>query len=150
MSTLFAFLHHLAAFVLFAALTVELVLLKTPLTLVSARKILRADLAYGIAAGLILAIGVLRVLYFEKGAAYYLHNGAFHAKMGLFVAVGLASIYPTVRLLRWRPALSAGQLPDVSPAQLRTLGRVIHAELTGLALMMLFAAMMARGVGSFG
>lgn len=147
MSATFAFLHHLAAFVLFASLAVELVLVKTPLTLVSARKILLADLIYGISASVILIVGGLRVMFFEKGPDYYMHNHAFMAKMGLFIFIGLVSIYPTVKLMAWRPALRAGKLPDVTPRQLRTIGRVIHGELTGLVLMILCAAMMARGIG---
>jgi putative membrane protein len=71
MSALFAFLHHIAAFALVAALTVEFVLLRDELTLNSARRIAFADLAFGIAAGVVFVAGLLRVFYLEKGAGYY-------------------------------------------------------------------------------
>ena len=48
MTSLFAFLHHLAAFTLVAALAVEFVLLRGELTLARARQILSADRIYGI------------------------------------------------------------------------------------------------------
>ena len=48
MSSLFAFLHHVAAFALVAALTVEFVLLKDNLTVESATKLRLADLAFGV------------------------------------------------------------------------------------------------------
>ena len=58
MAPLFAFLHHLAAFSLFAALVVEFVLLRDALTLSSARKILLADMILGIAAASIFIVGL--------------------------------------------------------------------------------------------
>ena len=70
MSSAFAFLHHVAAFTLVAALAVEFVLIRDELTLNSARKLVAADAVFGASAGLVLAIGLLRVSYFEKGAAY--------------------------------------------------------------------------------
>src|SRR5205085_5779960 len=97
MSALFAFLHHVAAFALVAALAVEFVLLRGELSATRARQILSADRIYGICAGLILVIGLARVFYFEKGAHYYFHSIPFIAKLSLFVMVGLLSIYPTVQ-----------------------------------------------------
>src|SRR4051812_7885143 len=107
MSPYFAFLHHVAAFVVFAALVVELVLVKGELTLKIARKIQLADMAYGIAAGSVIVIGLFRVFYFEKGAGYYIHSMSFWVKMAAFIAVGLLSIMPTVEFLSWSKSLKA-------------------------------------------
>jgi putative membrane protein len=150
MPALFAFLHHVAAFVLFATLVLEKVLLGGELTLQSARKIQRADMAFGIAAGAILVIGFLRVYYFEKGAEYYYHSAPFIAKMSLFVIVGLLSIYPTIVFLKWGKSLKQGQVPELEPGTRRTLRTLIHLELTGVVLILLAAALMARGIGYFG
>jgi putative membrane protein len=150
MTALFAFLHHVAAFVLFATLVVEMVLLSGELTLQSARKIQLTDMAFGIAAGAILVIGFLRVHYFEKGAEYYYHSAPFIAKMSLFVIVGLISIYPTVVFLKWGKSLKQGQVPVLEAGKRRTLRTLIHIELTGVVLMLLAAALMARGIGYFG
>ena len=51
MSTLFAFLHHLCAFTLVAALAVEFTLIRQELTLASARRLQTTDLVLGISAG---------------------------------------------------------------------------------------------------
>jgi putative membrane protein len=150
MSALFAFLHHVAAFVLFSTLVLELVLLGGELTLQSARKIQRADMAFGIAAGAILVIGFLRVYCFEKGAEYYYHSAPFIAKMSLFVIVGLLSIYPTLEFLKWGKSLKHGQVPVLEARKLRTLRTLVQIELTGVVMMLLAAALMARGIGYFG
>lgn len=147
MSPLFAFLHHLTAFTLFATLVVEFVLLKDDLTLQTARKLQVVDLVYGISAGLILVIGGLRVIYFEKGLDYYLHSTPFLLKMTLFLIVGLLSVYPTIEFFSWRKSLSQGQTPVISAAKLRTIRLILHLELVGLVLILLFAALMAKGVG---
>ena len=70
----FAFLHHLAAFTLVACIAVEFILIGQQLTLASARKIIAVDRVLGIAATTLLVVGLLRVFYFEKGAAYYFSN----------------------------------------------------------------------------
>lgn len=148
MAALFAFLHHLAAFTLFAALVVELVLVREPPTAGSARRLLVADMVFGISAGILLVVGLLRVFHFEKGATYYFHTWTFHAKLTLFIVIGLLSIVPTRELLSWRAAVRQGQAPTVSVQKLRTLRTVIHLELAGVVLILLMAALMAKGIGS--
>ena len=147
MAPLFAFLHHVAAFVLFAALVVEFVLIRDALTLGSARKIVMADLVFGISAGVLLIVGLGRVFHFEKGAAYYFHTWTFIAKLSLFVIIGLISIIPTREFLSWRKAVREGQVPQVAPEKMRSLRAIIHMELAGIVLIILMAALMAKGVG---
>lgn len=149
-SALFAFLHHAAAFLLVAVVVVELVLLRGEITVASARTLLRMDSVYGLSAVVLLIVGFVRVVYTEKGAGYYFHSGPFLAKLTLFIAVGLLSIVPTVRFLGWRKALRAGQAPAIDDAQRRRIRMIIHIELTLLFLIMLFAALMARGIGFIG
>jgi putative membrane protein len=141
-----AFLHHAAAFLIVGVLTAELVLLKGEITALTARSLLRIDTAYGIAALLLLVVGFLRVFYTEKGAAYYFHSGAFIAKISLFLVVGLLSIYPTLQFLRWRKPLAHGQVPVLAADVRRRMRMLVHIELTLLFLIMLFAALMARGL----
>ena len=150
MAALFAFLHHLAAFVLVAAIAVEFVLIRSELNGANARKILRADQIYGAAAGALIVVGLLRVFFFEKGAAYYFHSVPFIAKLSLFAAVGLLSIYPTRKILSWRAALKEDRAPAVDAQTIRSMRAVLHWELAGIVLILLCAALMARGVGYFG
>jgi putative membrane protein len=149
-SALFAFLHHAAAFLLVAVVMVELVLMRGEMTLATARTLLRMDSVYGLCAVVLLVVGFIRVFYTEKGAAYYFHSGSFLAKLALFVVVGLLSILPTVQFLGWRKALKAGQAPVVDDATRRRVRMIIHTELTLLFLIMLCAALMARGIGFIG
>lgn len=150
MSTTLAFLHHAAAFVLFAVLTVELVLTKHPLTPDSARSLLRMDAAFGLSALLLLVVGFARVIYTEKGFDYYLYNLPFLIKIGLFAAVGLLSVYPTLRFLGFRPVLRKGGEPALDATQRRRIRLIIHLELTLLLGIMLCAALAARGIGHLG
>jgi putative membrane protein len=147
MSALFAFLHHVAAFMLVAALVVEFVLIRDALTLDNARKLLLADLIFGASAGAVLVIGLLRVFFFEKGAAYYFHSGPFIAKLVLFGAIALLSIHPTVTFLSWRTSVRQGQPPVVDERRIRLIRALIHWELAGVVFLILCAALMAKGVG---
>ena len=145
MSTLFAFLHHLGAFTLVSAVAIEFTLVRQELTLSSARRLQVTDTVLGIAAGALFIIGLLRVFYFEKGADYYFHSHAFMTKFSVFVAIGLLSIIPTVEFLSWRGVLKAGQVPTISAKKLRLVTAVIHGELFAIVIILLCAAIMARG-----
>jgi putative membrane protein len=145
MTTLFAFLHHLMAFTLVAAIAIEFVLIRQPLTLWSARRLLATDAVLGVSATVLLVVGLLRVVYLEKGGTYYFGSHAFLTKLGLFIVIALLSAIPTVEFLSWRPGLKAGQLPQLAPKKLRMIAGVLHAELTGIVIILLCAAIMARG-----
>jgi len=150
MTAFFAFLHHVAAFALAAGLAVEFVLIKGELNAATMRRIVRADMIVGLSAGAVLLVGLARVFHFEKGAGYYFHSWPFIGKLSMFILVAVLSIYPTITFLEWARALKRGAVPSVDAGRLRRLRRLIHAELAGIVLILLFAAMMARGVGFFG
>ena len=143
MSAFMAFLHHVAAFGLVAALTAELVLLRGEVA-PQARRLAVFDAAVGVCAGVLVVVGLLRVFYFEKGAAYYFHNAAFIGKIALFAAIAALSIYPTLKILSWRKGAR------VDERAVRLVRRLVHTELVGIVFILLCAAMMARGIGFFG
>lgn len=147
MAALFAFLHHVAAFALVSCLAIEFVLIRGELTLRGARTLLVVDAVFGASAGLILVVGLLRVFLFEKGAGYYFHSVPFLVKLSLFAAIGVLSIYPTRQFLSWRAGLKQGSAPSPEPERLRAIRRVIHWELAALVVLILCAALMARGIG---
>jgi putative membrane protein len=149
-SSLFAFLHHLAAFTLFAALFTQLVLMKHEIDAPLARSLLRIDAIYGVAAVALILFGAVRVHFTEKGTAYYFHSATFIAKIALFIAIGLISIYPTRCFAAWRRDLKAGRAPVLEPAVRGKIRGAIHLELALLALVILCAVLMARGIGYFG
>ena len=145
MSTLFAFLHHLCAFTLVACVAIEFTLVRQELTLASARGLQVTDLVLGIAAGLLFVIGLLRVFFFEKGPDYYWHSYAFLAKFALFIIIGLLSIIPTMESLSWRGAIRAGQVPVMDAKRRKRVTAIIHSELAAIVIILLCAAIMARG-----
>src|SRR6187397_3000139 len=112
-TALMAFLHHLFAFTLVACVVYEFIAYRQGLTVEEARRIQRADLMYGISAGLLLIVGLLRVFFFEKGPAYYSHNPFFWLKMDAFLIVCLLSIDPTIRYLRWNKVLKENRTPEI-------------------------------------
>jgi putative membrane protein len=99
----------------------------------------------GIAAGALLIVGLLRVFFFEKGASYYFHSYAFLTKFSLFIIIGLLSIIPTVEFLSWRGAIVAGRVPVMDATKRKRVTAVIHSELAAIVIILLCAAIMARG-----
>ena len=150
MAALLAFLHHLAAFALAAAVAIQFVLIRSGLDAANARRLSAADAVLGLSALAVLVVGLRRVFYFEKGATYYFQSVPFIVKLSVFVIVALASIYPTVQFASWRKALKRGPMPAVAPGKLRAIRKVIHWELAGIVVILLCAALMARGIGYLG
>lgn len=142
-----AFLHHLLAFTLVACIAYEFLAFRRVLTFEEAHRIQRVDLVYGISAGLLLVVGLLRVFVFEKGVNYYIHNSFFWVKMAAFALVALMSIDPTLRFIRWNRTLKEGQPLEISEAEFKRTRFLLHLELVGIVIILLAAAMMARGIG---
>lgn len=110
-------------------------------------RLARVDMLYGISALLVLATGLARSGWGLKGAAWYWSQPLLHAKVTLFVVIGLMSIVPTLRFLRWRRALRAsGALP--SEEQVRGTRRLVMIEAHLMVLIPLLAVFLARGVGT--
>ncbi len=146
-SALMAFLHHLAAFTVVAALAVQIALFKPPLTVVQARRLQRTDLIFGAAAGVVFIVGMLRVAFFEKGPAYYWHDAFFLIKIAAFLLAGLISIYPTLTFQSWNKSVKAGVAPEVPQPRIRSVRMCMMLELTLIVAVLAAAALMARGFG---
>lgn len=146
-NSIMATLHHIVAFSLTACLVYEFVAYRKELTVAEARRIQRVDLVYGIAAGLMIVVGLLRVYFFEKGPNFYLYNHVFWTKMALFVIIGLLSIYPTIRYIKWNPLLAEGKSPEIPDAEFKNIRLLLWLEMAGLVLILFAAPLMARGVG---
>lgn len=136
--------HHLLFFGLVSMLVTQSVLLRGRIDGAVLARLAAIDRGYGITAVLVLVVGVLRVLYGVKGYDFYLHNPWFHAKMGAFVLVGVLSIWPTLRFLRWRKALKADPAFVPGTAEVSSLQRIIRLELALVAVIFVCAAAMAR------
>lgn len=146
-SAVFAFLHFLAVFAIVATVFLEWQTMSRAPTLAEARRIELADRWFGVFAMVVLVVGFLRVYYFEKGHAFYMSNPFFRAKLTLFIGVGLLSIYPTVRFIKWGARTKLGLAPVVSDTEHRRIMVMLRFELILLLAMALCASLMARGVG---
>lgn len=137
-----AALHHVLVFGLAIMLAMELALMRAPV--IDVRRLVRLDAGYGITAVLVIVVGVTRVLWGAKGWAFYRDNPAFWTKMGLFAAIGLISILPTVAFMRWAKAARAN--PDFQPTAAQRAGvlRCLRLETGLLILLVVAAAAMAR------
>jgi putative membrane protein len=140
-----AIAHHLFVFALLGVLVAERTLVGGQLAPRRVRQLGRLDAFYGALAGAILIVGSLRVFFGGRGADFYLPNLVFWAKIAAFVAVGLLSIVPTMRILAWRRSLVADHAFTPAPDDVRRVGRFLSAELYVFPLIPIFAAAMAMG-----
>lgn len=140
-------LHHLLVFSLAGLLAVELAILRHGLSGAALQVLARIDGAYGGLAAAVLAVGVMRVIWGLKGWEYYAANHAFWAKMAAFALVGLLSIRPTTRIVAWRRQAAAEPAYLVPPAEIDAVRAFLKAQALVFALILVFAAAMARGLG---
>ncbi len=146
-SAFVAYLHYLSFMVCFGALIYERINLKVSPNREESISMVCADLIYGISGLTLLISGILRVKYYGQGVDFYTNNLIFWLKIGLFVLVGLVSLYPTFTYLLWLFPLRKGELPDVSSQIVSKLKIIINFELLGFALIPLLATTMSRGLG---
>ncbi|MBM3344884.1 MAG: DUF2214 family protein [Betaproteobacteria bacterium] len=144
---LLAYLHFTAILILASALGAEALLLRAQAGAATIRSLARADILYGISSGVVIATGLLRLYFGIKGSVFYTANPVFWAKMALFVVVGLISIPPTLKFIRWRRRLAADAAFLPAAGELAAVRRIVFIELHLLALVPLAAVFMARGLG---
>jgi putative membrane protein len=143
-----AIVHHLIVFGIASVLAAELALMRpAAMSPQTVRLLGRFDLAYGVMALAILVVGFLRVKYGAKGAGFYMHNPAFWAKIAAFAVVGLVSVRPTLRILAWQKLAKADAAFVPALDEVGSLRRLMLLEIHVFALIPIFAAMMARGIG---
>ncbi|MCP9772947.1 DUF2214 family protein [Synechococcus sp. Tobar12-5m-g] len=146
-SAVVAYVHYLSFMVCFGALVLERRLIKANPAKGEATLMVITDVVYGIAALAVLLSGILRVLHYGQGSGFYTENPLFWWKVGVYLAVGALSLYPTVTYILWAIPLRKGELPEVSEALAGRLRWVLNIELAGFATIPLLATLMARGVG---
>jgi putative membrane protein len=142
-----SWLHFLFAFVLVGALMAEAFILRLPVDGRVARLLLRVDLFYGLSAALVIIAGVSRVAWGAAGWDFYRVQPFFWAKMATLFVIAVASALPTFTFLRWSREFAADAAFAPDPAQVKRVRTIVLAEAHLVALLLLFAALMARGVG---
>src|SRR5665213_1072064 len=139
LDAILAYLHYIAIFMLFAFLTVEVMMVRGALEAAAVRLIGRVDLWYFGAALAVLATGGLRLAFGAKGAAFYLSAWPIYAKLGLFLAVAMVSFAPTLTFIRWRRAFERDPQWQVPMPERRRMRRLLMVELHLAALIPVFA-----------
>ena len=145
LEALLAYAHVLAFLTMVVFLSSEAALCRIEwLNEAVVRRLARVDLVYGLSAGAVLLTGLARIYFGVKGSAWYWSQPLLHLKLGLFVAIGLLSIRPTLMFLRWRRELAAGGgLP--SAEQVQRARRLVMVQAHLLPLIPLAAVFLARG-----
>lgn len=144
---LLAIAHFLLIFVLLAILVAQMTTVKPGIMARQLSLVGAMDLAYGIAAGLLLVVGFGRVFFGLKGASFYLTNHSFWTKIALFAVVALLSIQPTLRFIAWRRSAAADQAFKPPEAEIKRVRMFMHLEATVFFIIPVFAVLMARGIG---
>jgi putative membrane protein len=142
-----SYLHFVFAFIMVGALVAEAFVLRLPVDGRVARLLLRIDLFYGVSALLLILAGIARVVWGAKGWSYYEAEPFFWAKMAAFALVGLISIAPTRTYIRWVKAAGANVAFAVPEVETKRVRRLVVLETHLIALLLVFAVLMARGVG---
>lgn len=144
---LLAYAHILAILTMVVFLTSEAALCRAEwLNAATVERLARIDAIYGISAMAVLATGLARSIWGIKGTSWYWSNWLLHLKLGLFIAVALLSIVPTMQFIRWRRALRAsGALPEAG--QVRKVRRLVMVQAHIVPLIPLAAVFLARGFG---
>lgn len=145
---LLAYAHILAILMTATFLASEAALCRAEwLNAAVVERLARVDLLYGVSALALLATGLARTFWGMKGAGWYWSQPLLHVKVTLFVVIGLLSIAPTLRFLRWRRQVRAtGALPAAQ--EVRATRRLVMIEAHLLALIPLLAVFLARGIGT--
>lgn len=146
-SALVAYLHYVAMIAIAVILILEYLSCVPGIPDARVRALARIDLVYMVAAIVVLATGAARVVWYGKGAAFYLHNPVFYIKLALFVAVGLMSIPPTLQYLRWLRSMGSGASNVAADYQVLRVRRYVLVELILFTFIPLMATLMARGIG---
>lgn len=140
--------HHLAVFALVGLFAAEFAMLRPGLAGARIQQLARIDAAYGAVAGLVVIVGIVRVIFGAAGWQYYVNNQMFWGKMGAFLIMGLLTIPPTIALRRWAKAAEADPAYVPPEAEIATNRRFVHLQGAFLLFIPIFAAAMARGYGS--
>jgi putative membrane protein len=138
---LLKYIHFAGILVLVSAIVLQHVLIKPQLSGAEIRRLAIVDRFLGASATLVFVAGLVLWFFVGKGSAFYTSNPVFHAKVGLFVAAALSSVYPTLFFIR--NARSAAIVIPVPKAVLM----VVRFELLAVLLLPLLAVLMAQGYG---
>ena len=136
------YIHFIGIMIVFAMVLAENVLLKEQVNRLEIQRLFKIDGIYGLFSIIVVAAGLYLWLGIGKPAEYYSGNHLFLTKVGLFIIVGILSLWPTIFYFKNRKGN-----PDelvLIPNRIRL---IVKLELAILLLIPLLASLMAQGVG---
>ena len=146
LDAILAYLHFTSIFVFFAFLTVETMMMRGSLDEKSVRLLGRVDIWYFGAAIAVLVTGFSRLVWGAKGPDFYLASWPIYVKVALVLAVGIISVWPTLRFIRWRRMFERVPAWKVPDDERRLVRRLVMVEVHLAALIPLVAVVMSRGL----
>ena len=101
MSYAIRYLHFISILLVYAAVFAEFIMLSRMLSRKKISFLAKIDGLYGIASIFVVGAGMAMWFGFDAGlgfkpSAWYMENPLFHLKYGLFVVVGILSIWPSI------------------------------------------------------
>jgi putative membrane protein len=146
LDAILAYLHFIAIFLLFSFMVTEAMMMRGALDAPAVRLLARVDIWYLGAAIAVLATGFLRMMFGAKGPDFYLSAWPIYVKIGLFALVGVISVGPTLRFIRWRRMFERAAAWSVPDSERKITRRTIMIQLHIAALIPLVAVIMSRGL----
>lgn len=140
------YFHILFVITIFSSLAGQLILIKENITWKELKLLGIIDGIYGLAAIMVVGTGLLNWFVFGKGSSYYLSNSFFITKLLFFTIVGLLSIYPTIMINRAKKQQKINPPPSLKLVNARKMRVFIVIELGLMAMIPLFAELMANGI----
>jgi putative membrane protein len=147
LDAIFALAHFLAIFMLVGALFGESYLLRLRVDADVIAVLARVDRSYGVAAGILIFAGLGRVFFGIKDESFYFASHAFWGKMACFVAAGVISIFPTLKILEWRKAAKSDAAFVAPVREIADTRRLVMIQTVLIGFIALFAVLMARAMG---
>lgn len=139
------YLHFIGVFAIVGAIVAEQFMVTPCMTRKQVGRVARVDAIYGFGALIVLIAGFMLWFGLGKPASFYSKNWIFHAKLTLFIVMGLLSTYPTIFFIKNRK----GENPDEALQIPKSIFVLLRMELILLLIIPLLATLMSLGIGSF-
>jgi len=147
MNIFIPYLHYIGIMTLMGALIAEHLMMKPGMRKNEINSLSAVDAIYGISAILVLVTGLLRWFIVDpKGADFFTHNHMFHVKVTLFIIMAILSIFPTIRIMKWRKKAKSEPNFEPSTRDVKKQLMFIRIELLLIVIIPLLAVMVAGGV----
>ena len=145
MYILIPYLHYIGIMALMGSLISEHLILKPSIKKDQIKSLATVDLIYGLSVILVLATGLLRWFVYGKGYDFYMSTPLFHIKLTLFIVLGILSVFPTIKILKWKKQIKRGEEPEITEKGVKKLLMYIRIELLIITIIPLLAVLIARG-----